>query len=200
MTDPAFTGEGFSVLRTVLGPLDTNVLLVVDDATGRSLIVDAADDASSILDFTAGTDVVGVVATHGHWDHVQAVPEVVAALDAPFLLHPEDGFLVDTPFTALEPGTIEVGATTIRVAHTPGHTPGSICLLLEGVALTGDTLFPGGPGATRFPYSSFDTIIASITSTLFVLPDETVAIPGHGEATTMGTERPSLPEWIDRRW
>jgi glyoxylase-like metal-dependent hydrolase (beta-lactamase superfamily II) len=87
-----------------------------------------------------------------------------------------------------------------QILHTPGHTPGSICIALEGVVITGDTLFPGGPGATRFDHSSFDTIIESISTKLFTLPDNTVVLPGHGDATTIGTERPQLLTWIDRGW
>ncbi len=200
MTGPVFSGDGFHIERRVLGALDTNVLLVVDVATNRSLVVDAADDGPAIIDMAAGTDVIAVVATHGHWDHVQAVPQVTSEFRVPFLLHPDDRFLVDIESSPLEPGILELGETTIRIVHTPGHTPGSSCLVLEGIAITGDTLFPGGPGATRFPYSSFDTIIDSITTSLFTLPDATVALPGHGDTTTMGAERPSLPEWIDRRW
>jgi glyoxylase-like metal-dependent hydrolase (beta-lactamase superfamily II) len=84
--------------------------------------------------------------------------------------------------------------------HTPGHTPGSVCLVLEGVVLTGDTLFPGGPGATRFGHSSFVTIIESLERELFTLADDTVVLPGHGDPTTIGIERPQLASWIERGW
>jgi glyoxylase-like metal-dependent hydrolase (beta-lactamase superfamily II) len=86
------------------------------------------------------------------------------------------------------------------ILHTPGHTPGSVCVLLEGVVLTGDTLFPGGPGATHFSHGSFPTIIGSIEEHLFTLPDDTIVFPGHGEGTTIGAERPQLPDWIERGW
>ena len=90
MTDPVFSGDGFHIERRVLGALDTNVLLVVDVATNRSLVVDAAYDGPAIIDMAAGTDVIAVVATHGHWDHVQAVPQVTSEFGVPFLLHSKD--------------------------------------------------------------------------------------------------------------
>ena len=141
------------------------------------------------------------MATHGHWDHHDAVPVVTEALDVAFLLHVEDEQIAGkTPDWYIDEGELSIGATTGVVLHTPGHTPGSICLLLDGVVLTGDTLFPGGPGATRFAYSSFDTIIESIETRLFPLDDETVVLPGHGAATTIGSERPQLGSWIARGW
>ncbi len=105
-----------------------------------------------------------------------------------------------TPDVLLAEGTLPVGEVIAQIVHTPGHTHGSVCIALDGVVLTGDTLFPGGPGATRFDHSSFDTIIRSIESKLFALPDDTVVLPGHGAATTIGTERPQLPAWIERGW
>lgn len=117
------------------------------------------------------------------------------------LLHPADHDIAELSIARpLEATRMQVGSTSIEIVHTPGHTPGSVCLLLDGAAISGDTLFPGGPGATRFPYSDFDEIIRSITEHLFTLPDATLVIPGHGALTTVGTERPQLQDWIDRRW
>ena len=97
---------------------------------------------------------------------------------------------------------VVVGRLRLRTIHTPGHTPGSMCFLVEGspVLFSGDTLFPGGPGNTTFPGGDFPTIIESVTSRLFTLPSETRVLPGHGAPTTIGTERPHLQEWIDRGW
>ncbi|MGI9667549.1 MAG: MBL fold metallo-hydrolase [Acidimicrobiia bacterium] len=195
-----FSEDGFTVSRTVVGPLDNNVYLVVDDATGDSIIVDAADDASAVLDLANGTSVQAIVTTHGHWDHHQATHEVADHLDVPALLHPDDSDIAEKPFEPLRTGSLSIGESRATVIQTPGHTPGSVCIALPGVVLTGDTLFPGGPGATRFPYSDFGQIIASIEESLFAMPDETVVLPGHGDSTTIGTERPSLPAWIDRGW
>jgi len=120
----------------------------------------------------------------------------VTALDAPKLKEVGyDVFLDDTE-------VIEVGRLRLHAIHNPGHTPGSISFKLENTPLlfTGDTLFPGGPGNTSFPDADFDTIIASITDKLFVFPDDTIVLPGHGDDTTIGTERPHLEEWIERGW
>jgi glyoxylase-like metal-dependent hydrolase (beta-lactamase superfamily II) len=97
---------------------------------------------------------------------------------------------------------ITVGRLKLHTIHTPGHTPGSICFRLADhpVLFSGDTLFPGGPGATKFPGGDFDTIIRSIEDRLLGLPADTLVLPGHGDDTTVGTERPHLQEWVDRGW
>lgn len=196
-----FDGDGFSVDRVVTPPLENNVYLITCTATGASLIVDAAGDADAILSLAEGTDATGVATTHGHSDHHGAIPEVTDKLDVPFMLHSADVDLAGKqPESLLVEGPVSIGDVEAQILHTPGHTPGSVCILLPGVVVTGDTLFPGGPGATRFDHSSFDTIIESISSKLFTLPDETVVLPGHGDSTTIGTERPQLSEWIERGW
>ena len=196
-----FDGDEFSIDRIVTPPLDNNVYLVTCTTTRTSLIVDAAGDPDAVIALTEGTDVSGVATTHGHSDHHGAIPEVTETLGVPFMLHSADADLAGKkPDSPLAEGSLFVGDVEVQILHTPGHTAGSICLLLPGVVLTGDTLFPGGPGATRFDHSSFDAIIESISSKLFTLPDDTVVLPGHGDATTIGTERPQLSAWIERGW
>ncbi len=184
--------------------VDNNVWLVGDD--DEVLVVDAAHDADAILDAVAGRHVVGVVCTHGHNDHVNAVPGLVAATGAAASLHPADRVLwdrsqVEPPGAELAEGqVVRVGDVELTVLHTPGHSPGACCLHAPslGVLLSGDTLFRGGPGATGRSYSDFPTIIASIRTRLLTLPPETVVLTGHGDPTTIGEEAPHLQEWIDR--
>jgi glyoxylase-like metal-dependent hydrolase (beta-lactamase superfamily II) len=192
---------GFCIDRIVTAPLENNVYLITCTATRASLIVDAAGDPDAVIALAEGTDVKGVATTHGHWDHHGAIPDVTDTLEVPFMLHSADVDLAGKkPELLLVEGPLSVGNSEVQILHTPGHTQGSVCILLPGVVITGDTLFPGGPGATRFDHSSFDTIIESITSKLFTLPDDTVVLPGHGDSTTIGTERPQLSEWIERGW
>lgn len=193
--------ESFEIRKRCVGSWENNAYVIIDRATGASVIVDAADEADTLIALAAGTDVAAVVTTHGHFDHVGAARAVCDHFGVPFRLHHADASLAGmAPDVPLEPGPLHVGSLEIEVAHTPGHTRGSVSLLLPGAVLTGDTLFPGGPGATRFEGSSFPQIVESIGNRLFTLDDETLVLPGHGLDTTIGTERPHLQEWIDRGW
>ena len=186
--------------------VDNNVWLVGDD--DEVLVVDAAHDAHAILDAVGDRRVVAVVLTHGHNDHVNAAVEVAAAKDAEIALHPDDLMLWAAehgddlkPDVALTDGqTFEVAGTRIVVRHTPGHSPGAVCLYAAdlGVVFSGDTLFEGGPGATGRSYSDFPTIIDSIRDSLLTLPSDTVVHTGHGADTTVGAEAPHLAEWVAR--
>lgn len=186
--------------RLVVGPLQNNVYVVTN--SGDSVIIDAAADGNQILEAVAGLRVGAVLTTHGHHDHVGAARKVSKSLHIPFRLHPDDsgiaGIEPDSPLHHDQ--VIGLGTRMIRVLHTPGHTPGSVCFQIGNHLFSGDTLFPGGPGATRFPYSDFDQIMASLDEHLFVLDDATVVYPGHGAPTTIGTERPHVDEWRTRRW
>jgi glyoxylase-like metal-dependent hydrolase (beta-lactamase superfamily II) len=194
--------EQVEVHRLVVGPVDNNVFVVRCKQTGEAVLLDAANEHEKLLDLCRRLNVRRVLETHGHWDHIQAVPAVrEAGYDV--AVAAEDAEMLPSYDTLLEDDSvIEVGRVRLRTIATPGHTPGSMCFLVEGSPLlfSGDTLFPGGPGATHFPGGDFDTIIRSIESRLFPLPPETMVLPGHGDDTTIGTERPHLQEWIDRRW
>jgi glyoxylase-like metal-dependent hydrolase (beta-lactamase superfamily II) len=189
--------------RVVVGPMDNNVYVVRCKDTGHAVLVDAANEHEQLLELCRGLGVRSVLETHGHWDHIQAVPQLrEAGYDV--AVTPEDAGMLPSYDQLLEDDAVlEVGRLRIRTIHTPGHTPGSMCFLLEGspVLLSGDTLFPGGAGATKFPGGDFTTIIRSIDERLFSkLPPDTLVMPGHGADTTIGTERPHLQEWVDRGW
>ena len=176
--------------------VDNNIWLIGDD--DRVLVVDAAHNAAPIVEAVAGREVVAIVCTHGHNDHINVVQDLYDTVRAPVWLHPADHMLWDElhatvrPHSELADGTrFEVGGTVLQAFHTPGHSPGSTCLYAPelGALFSGDTLFNGGPGATGRSYSSFDTIVDSIRTRLLTLPDETVVHTGHGPTTTIGAEK-----------
>ena len=185
---------------------ENNVWLVGDDA--EVIVVDPAHDAEAVARAVGDRSVRAILLTHGHWDHVRAAPGFARIVGADVWLHPEDRVLWeaengDAPFEPLTHGDrFDVAGISLEARHTPGHTPGSTSFVVEGLGavLTGDTLFEGGPGATRWGYSSFERIISSIEDRLFPLPDEFAVHTGHGPSTTIGTERPALPDWIARGW
>ncbi len=197
---PHYRDTAVTVRKLPVGPLENNAYLVVCNATGHAVLVDAAAEPERLLAAADDVTLEAIVTTHGHWDHVQAVPAIVAATGVPFRLHPADAELAGRePDLPLEEGVLQVGALRVAVLSTPGHTPGSVCLALPGLVLTGDTLFPGGPGATRDP-DAFDRIVHSLEKRLFTLPDDTLVLPGHGLDTTIGAERPHLDDWKARGW
>jgi glyoxylase-like metal-dependent hydrolase (beta-lactamase superfamily II) len=196
-----FENDDLRISKAEVGTLGNNCYVVACRHTRTSVIVDAAADPDRIVDLAADTDPIAILTTHGHADHVGAAKSVSARLGIPIHLHRADWELcpieADVP---LEPGNLTIGAATVRLVHTPGHTPGSTSIVTTGAVVTGDTLFPGGPGATRFPYSDFDQIMDSLDRELFSLPDDTIIMPGHGLDSTIGNERPDLPEWRARGW
>jgi glyoxylase-like metal-dependent hydrolase (beta-lactamase superfamily II) len=196
--------NGTILMRSaLLGGYENNVYVVACAQTGQGVIVDAAAEPDRILELADGVDIQAILTTHGHMDHIQAVDAVSAALEVPFRLHPLDEEIAErtTPEPLSDGEVVTIGETSLLTIHTPGHTPGSVCFLSPGVLFSGDTLFPGGPGATRFEYASFEQIIESITGRLFTLDDITEVYPGHGPTmTTIGEEKPDLPEWIARGW
>ena len=193
------------VKSALLGDLENNVFVVACANTGRGVIIDAACETDAVLELADGADVRAILTTHGHYDHLRSVEDVATALEIPFFLHPLDYEMAaaTTPVTptALSDGLVyEFGDTSLVTMHTPGHTPGSVCFLTPGMLISGDTLFPGGPGTCDYG-GHFPTIIESIRERLFTLDDATNVYPGHGPTmTTIGSEKPSLPEWIERGW
>ncbi len=194
--------EQAEIHKLVVGPIANNVFVLRCKQTGEALLIDAANEHDKLLELCRRLNVGQVIETHGHWDHIQAVPQL---RDAGYQVHitAEDADMLPSYDQLLEDDSaIDVGRLRLHTIQTPGHTPGSICFRLEGspVLFSGDTLFPGGPGNTATDLGDFDTIIESIDRKLFTLPQDTLVLPGHGDDTTIGTERPHLQEWIDRGW
>ncbi len=189
--------------KLVVGPVDNNVFVLRCKQTGEAVLLDAANEHDKLLDLCRTLGVRKVLETHGHWDHIQAVPQIrdagyevgVTAADAAML--PSYDFVLE------DETVIPVGRLRLRTILTPGHTPGSICFKLEGapILFSGDTLFPGGPGNTQTELGDFPTIVRSIEDRLLApFAQDTVVMPGHGVDTTIGAERPHLQEWVDRGW
>lgn len=195
------------VRKRAVSDMDNNVYLLACAETGHALLVDAADDAGAIRALYEGTLPLAVVQTHGHWDHVRAWGDLAADPglevwghegDAPLYPHAPDRLLTDGQQLA-------VGELTIEVLHVPGHTPGSLLLLVHGARqpwlVTGDSLFPGGPGNTFGDPAAHALLMDGLEQRVFArLPDGTHVLPGHGDATTLGIERPHLAEWRARGW
>jgi glyoxylase-like metal-dependent hydrolase (beta-lactamase superfamily II) len=186
------------VVKFAVGPYDNNVYLVVSE--GHAILVDGAAEPDRILDEigSRGLAVRAIVQTHNHPDHTQALRGLVDALAVPVFAHPGDRMPVSA--VPLNSGQLlDVGDHSVRVIHTPGHTPGSLCYSVGGFLFSGDTLFPGGPGNTEGDRTRFVTIMAGLDR-LFELPDGTRICPGHGVDSTIGRERPHLETWRARGW
>jgi len=205
------------IVKTLpVGPLATNCYIVGCEKTKQAAVIDPGDEADRIMAAVreAGLKVTHVLLTHAHFDHIGAVDEVVKASGAPLALHPDDLPLLQAGGGALlfdfQPPPIPaevaslaagqeigVGELTLRVLHTPGHTPGHVTFYApaEGALFDGDVLFADGIGRTDLPGGSFEVLMRSIGEQLMTLPDDTIVYPGHGPATTIGRERRSNP-WL----
>jgi glyoxylase-like metal-dependent hydrolase (beta-lactamase superfamily II) len=195
-----YEGDDLILRKIRVGDMENNVYVLEDPATHDALLVDACFAPDEILTGCEGANIVGIVQTHGHFDHVQALAPLKEKLQVPVYAHEGDDYPVDIDVQLTNEQSIPFGRKDAKVLHTPGHTAGGICLLVGDHLISGDTLFPGGPGNTWNDAAAFRTIISSIEQSLFVLPDETRVYPGHGDDTTIGAERPHLQEWIDRGW
>ncbi|MGE2834623.1 MBL fold metallo-hydrolase [Mycobacterium sp. SMC-4] len=205
------TLPGASIIKVSVGPMDNNAYLVTCSQTGETLLIDAANDPAILLSLIEehAPKLSLIVTSHQHQDHWLALEEVVRSTGAPTAAHPLDaGPLPVAPDTVLTGGdTVDIGALRFDVIHLRGHTPGSVALALSGPAtddrvhlFTGDCLFPGGVGKT-WKEGDFEQLLGDVTSRVFdVFADQTVVYPGHGDDTTLGTERPHLGEWRERGW
>ncbi|MFF7718465.1 MBL fold metallo-hydrolase [Streptomyces luteogriseus] len=195
------------ITKIAVGPMNNNAYLLRCRATDEQLLIDAANEADTLLGMIGDDGIASVVTTHRHGDHWQALAEVVAATGARTYAGREDaeGIPVRTDVPVDDGDTIRVGHVELTARHLVGHTPGSIALVYDDPhghphVFTGDCLFPGGPGRTTRP-EEFNSLMGGLETKLFdVLPDETWIYPGHGNDTTIGTERPHLAEWRARGW
>jgi glyoxylase-like metal-dependent hydrolase (beta-lactamase superfamily II) len=199
-----------TIIKASVGPMDNNAYLVTCSATGKTLLIDAANDADALVDLIRAhaPDIALIVTSHQHYDHWQALAAVAEATGAPTAAHELDAEpLPVRPDRLLADGDkITIGELTFDVIHLQGHTEGSVALALRGAdgdtthLFTGDCLFPGGVGKT-WKDGDFDRLLADVSDKLFdVYPDSTVVYPGHGDDTTLGAERPHLAEWKRRGW
>ncbi|MFJ2646826.1 MBL fold metallo-hydrolase [Streptomyces sp. NPDC087420] len=195
------------ISKVEVGPMGNNSYLLRCRATGEQLLIDAAADAATLLTLIGEDSIASVATTHRHQDHWQALAEVVAATGARTYAGRYDAEAIPVPTDVLvEDGdTIRVGAVALTAVHLVGHTPGSIALVYDDPhghphVFTGDCLFPGGPGRTGNP-TDFGTLMDGLESKIFAaLPDEAWIYPGHGDDSTLGAERPHLPDWRARGW
>ena len=191
------------VHQIVVGPMDNNVYILRCRRTGDAMLIDAANEHEALLEICQRMGVNQVVETHGHWDHIQAVPAVRDAGISVAVTSADAGMLPSYDLILEDEESIQVGDLRVKTLTTPGHTRGSICFDVEGTNLlfTGDTLFPGGPGNTSFEGGDFPTIIESIERRIFAkFKPDTLVLPGHGASTSVGNESPHLQEWVDRGW
>jgi len=199
--------------RLVVGPLQVNCFILADEKTKEAVVIDPGDDAADILKLIneKALKVKYIVNTHGHFDHVGANRAVKEATGAEILIHEADALLMaaaaqqSSAFgmrSASSPpadrfvthgDVIMAGEIALTVAHTPGHSQGGICLLEQGMAFTGDSLFAGSIGRTDFPGGDLTTLLGSIKKNLLTLPDDTKVFSGHGPASTIGEERSENP-------
>lgn len=196
-----------TITKLSVGSMDNNAYLLRCKATGEQLLIDAANDADRLLELVGTAGLSTVVTTHQHHDHWYALAKVTEATGARSVAHAADAAALPVVDTTVQDGeTIRVGEVALEVIHIVGHTPGSIAILYRDPAgfphlFTGDSLFPGGVGNTGGDAARFTSLLDDVEHKLFdKLPDETWFYPGHGKDSTLGAERPALPEWRARGW
>jgi len=179
---PEFVDKNISLYKFVSGPYDNNAYLIVCKQTNKSVIIDAPGDPHELISAAQSTDTEMMLITHNHWDHLLGYEEITSkfALRTGIGLKDAPGMMPRKPdFQIRDCETLSVGKIDIKAIHTPGHTEGSTCFLVNNILFTGDTLFPGGPGKSQSS-DAFKTIIESISTKLLVLKPTIVFYPGHG--------------------
>ena len=202
---------GLTITKVAVGPMDNNAYLLRCRQTGELALIDAANEAYTLLGLIGDTPLATIITTHQHLDHHAALRDVQQATGAATAAHPEDAPGLPIPVTrpVHHGDVITVGNASLSVIHLRGHTPGSIALCYDGNGeladqphlFTGDSLFPGGPGNTGDDPKRFDSLVTDLEERIFAeLPDGTWVYPGHGGDTSLGVERPHVPEWRARGW
>jgi glyoxylase-like metal-dependent hydrolase (beta-lactamase superfamily II) len=202
--------DGLIVTKIAVGPMDNNAYLLRCASTGQGLLIDAANEPGRLIEMIGDTPVGTIVTTHQHYDHWQALPELAKHTGAVVVAHPADADELPVPVgrRAEHGEVLTFGDATVSLIHLRGHTPGSLAVLYDAGGrlassphvFTGDSLFPGGVGRTTTP-EDFTSLLTDVTERVFdPLPDATWVYPGHGKDTTLGAERPALPEWRARGW
>jgi hydroxyacylglutathione hydrolase len=191
--------DSIQIDKLALGPYGTNAYFLICRHTGASVLVDAPGEAHKILAQLKGTDPAYILMTHNHMDHTGALADVKSVLNVPIAAHRDDaGNLPLKPDLLLNDGdVISCGDIRLKVLHTPGHTPGSVCFLTGTYLIAGDTIFPGGPGNTGSP-SAFKRIVESLSSKIFVLPGNTRFYPGHGDSAVLNKEKEAFEAFCAR--
>jgi hydroxyacylglutathione hydrolase len=187
------------IKRLILSRWQVNSYILICPQTGISALIDVPPEASELVKSLEGTQPAYILLTHGHIDHVTGLAGVINRVKAPLAVHPADrDRLQAAPDLLLSDNqVIQVGQIKVKVLFTPGHTPGSVCFLIGEHLISGDTLFPGGPGRTDSP-ADFQQIIKSLKEKIFVLPDETRVYPGHGAFTTLKKEKEEFALFASR--
>jgi len=191
--------DSIQIDRYELGPFGTNSYIIICLKTGDSIVVDAPGDAPKVLGQLQQTHPKYILMTHNHMDHTGALAELKSALNVPIAAHPADADRMPlVPDMLLDDGDgVSCGNIQFKVMHTPGHTPGSLCFYTEGYLISGDTLFPDGPGKTGSP-AAFKQIVGSLQRKIFVLPEDTRVFPGHGDHTILGKEKQAFEAFSAR--
>ncbi len=188
-----------SIGKLELGPFSTNTYIVVCRDTGESLIVDVPGEINKILERLKNTIPKYIVITHSHIDHIAGLMELKEDINVPVAIHPLDAnnLPIDPDIVLNDGDHLYVGKMDLRILHTPGHTPGSISLLSDRFIISGDTIFPGGPGKTRTP-GDFKKLMNTLQNKIFTLPEDTVIYPGHGDSTVIDREKAEYTSFIAR--